>query len=153
MKTSIKFSYIFMALFFVAMSNLAFAQQEEARNRRPHHRMERGQEGRMIQIPNLSDTQQEQIKKLMTAHQKEVLPLRNEMGEKRARLKTLSTAQDADMKSINKVIDEIGALQTKLMKSKAAHHQEVRKVLDDEQRLWFDTHQREGRRHRRQHRG
>ena len=111
--------------------------------------------GMMDRIPDLTDDQKEKIRGLRTETQKQVLPLKNEIGEKEARLKTLTTAEQADMKSINQVIEEIGDLKIEIAKLKAATHQKVRAELTEDQRLFLDTHM--GKRHMRQgkrmHRG
>ena len=92
-------------------------------------------------IPNLTDEQKDQIKKLRMTQMKEVQPIRNEMMELKARFHTLSTAENPDNNEINKNIDARTALMNKLMKSKASHHQAVRKILNEEQKLFFDNRQ------------
>jgi Spy/CpxP family protein refolding chaperone len=92
-------------------------------------------------IPGLSEEQQEQIKTLRTEHMKAMQPLRNQLGEKKARLRTLTTADKVNMAEVNKVIDDIGKMQTQLMKRKEQRRQEIRKLLNDEQRVIFDAHQ------------
>lgn len=92
----------------------------------------------MQEVLNLSDEQKTQLEKLRLEHQKQMLPLRNELKEKEARLETLQTADKADMKAINAVIDEIGQIKTKMAKARAAHHQDIRNLLTEEQRIKFD---------------
>jgi len=92
-------------------------------------------------MPDLSEQQQEQIKALRVKHMEAMKPLRNELGEKKARLRTLTTADKVNMTEVNKVIDDIGKMQTQLMKLKEQHRQEIRKLLNDEQRVMFDAHQ------------
>lgn len=91
-------------------------------------------------IPGLTEEQQKQIDKFSVAHQKQMLDLRNQLQEKKARYQTLMTKDVPDMKAINQTIDEMGALKTQMMKARAEHHQMVRKDLNEEQRLFFDTH-------------
>lgn len=91
-------------------------------------------------IPNLTDEQKAKIKELHVANYKETNPLRNQLGELKAKQKTLSTAENPDMKAINANIDEITKVMNQLMKSKAAFHQKVRALLTDEQKIWFDSH-------------
>jgi Spy/CpxP family protein refolding chaperone len=91
-------------------------------------------------ISNLTDEQQSALKKLQIAHQKEMLPLRNELGEKKAKMKTLQTADNSDLKAINALIDEMSSIKTTMAKAKAAKHQAIRNLLTDEQRLQFDIH-------------
>jgi len=91
-------------------------------------------------IPDLTDQQQSTIDSLTVIHLKEMKTLRNEMGEKEARLKTLTSADNADMAAINKSIDEISVLKANMAKKREAHRQSVRGMLNEKQRLYFDTH-------------
>ena len=90
-------------------------------------------------IPDLTDDQKDQIKALRTKHQKESLPMRNEIRELHAKLITLETAETPDMKAINAMIDKIAAKKAALHKLRAKHRQEVRKVLTEDQRVIFDS--------------
>ncbi len=123
-----------------AMDSLQAQERRQMRQEMRHKREGRERGDRLSMIPDLTDEQREKIESLRTDMQKEMLPIKNELGEKRARLKTLSTAEKASMNDINRVIDEIGGLQTRMMKIRAAHHQKVRAELNEEQRLFFDTH-------------
>lgn len=96
---------------------------------------------RICSYLDLSDDQKEKVDALRLNHQKEMLPLRNELNEKKAQLKTLETVEKADMSAINKLIDDMGMLKTKIAKLHASHRQDVRSVLTEEQRLMFDTRQ------------
>ena len=93
-----------------------------------------------MMIPNLTDEQKSKIKDLKIAHFKEVQPLRNKLGELRARERTLTTADKPDMKAINANIDEITNVQNQLMKARESHRQQIRALLNDEQRIYFDMH-------------
>jgi len=92
-------------------------------------------------IPGLAEEQLEQMKTLRTEHMKALQPILNQLGEKKARLHTLTTADKVNMAEVNKVIDDIGKMHTQIMKLKEQHRQEVRKMLNDEQRVFFDSHQ------------
>jgi len=112
-----------------------------------HEMKERGSK-----IPNLTDAQKEQLKEVKIKLQKETLPLKNALGEKRARLNTLTTTEGSSDKEINKVIEEIGGLETKMMKAKIASKMEVKKFLTEEQRLFLDSrHSTEKRKHKMRH--
>jgi Spy/CpxP family protein refolding chaperone len=105
--------------------------------------MEQGdclRQDRMEANLELSDEQQINIDALKLAHQKKMLPLKNELNEKQARMKTLQTAEVPDMKAINSLIDEMGTIKTKMAKERATQHQEIRKLLTEEQRIKFDMH-------------
>lgn len=92
-------------------------------------------------IPDLTEEQREQIKTLRTEHMKVMQPLRNQAGEKKARLRTLTTSDKVNMAEVNRVIDEVGNIRTEMMKLREQHRQEIRKLLNDEQRVFFDAHQ------------
>ncbi|PLX02908.1 MAG: hypothetical protein C0594_11445 [Marinilabiliales bacterium] len=94
--------------------------------------------GHLKGIPDLTEEQQTKIEKIHLDHMKEVLPLKNEMKEKNAKLNTLTTVEKVDMNSVNAIIDEIGAIKTQLMKKRVAMEQEVRSLLTEEQRIHFD---------------
>ncbi len=95
---------------------------------------------KMIEMLGLSEEQTKQIEKLRLENQKKMLPLRNELNEKKAKMKTLETAETPDLKAINSLIDEMSVIKTKMAKDRAANHQEVRKLLNEEQRIKFDMH-------------
>jgi len=87
---------------------------------------------------NLTDDQKQKIEKLQFDHQKKVLGLKNQLGEKRAKLRTLTTADTPDTKAINALVDEMGALKTQLMKERVNMQLSIRALLTDEQKLKFD---------------
>lgn len=88
---------------------------------------------------DLSEEQIGKMEEFRTNHLKEMLPIRNEMQEKRAHLRTLTTAENVNQKEIDKVVDEIANLTSKQMKLKIAHQQQMRALLTDNQRVLFDT--------------
>lgn len=93
-----------------------------------------------MMIPDLTEAQREQMKELRIEHMKALQQLRNQMGEKKARLRTLSTGDKVSMTEINSVIEDIGRMRTQMMKLRAQHRQDIRKLLTDEQRVIFDAH-------------
>lgn len=94
---------------------------------------------RFQQLPDLSQAQKDQIKSLSIKYGKLALPIRNQVGEKMARLRTLSTEEKASLKKIYRVIDEIGALKIEMMKNQETLKQKVRALLTDEQKLMMDS--------------
>lgn len=88
--------------------------------------------------PKFTQEQMASIKALRFELEKEMVQVRNLIGEKRAQLKTLQQVDKPDMKAINSKIDEITSLQNKMMKAKAANTAKIRSLLSDEQRLMFD---------------
>ena len=97
------------------------------------------QERFLDRIPDITEDQKEQIKEIKTNHMKNVLPIRNQIQEKQAKLQTLSTANKVDMVKINKTIEEIGELKVSIAKKRAAHRQGIRNVLSEDQRVIFDS--------------
>ncbi len=92
-------------------------------------------------IPNLTDEQQQKINDLRVKHIKDVTPLKNELGEKKARMRTLQSAEKPDLNAINKLIDEMAAVRAQIQKKAAAHRVEVASLLTDEQKVYFNAHQ------------
>jgi len=88
---------------------------------------------------NLTEDQQTQMKSMMLKLQQDMLPIRNKIGENRAKLRTLSTVENADLKAINKVIDSNSQLTASMAKLRAANRQAVRNLLTEEQRIKYDT--------------
>ena len=87
---------------------------------------------------NLTDVQKEAFKQSMLTVQKQMQPLRNELGEAEAHQKTLVTAEKPDISAVNKNIDKIGALKIEMAKIQVKHRLEMRAQLTDEQKLKFD---------------
>jgi len=97
-------------------------------------------QGTFMNIPDLTDAQQTQLKEMRTAHMKEMMPLRNELKERNAHLQTLQTADKPNMNEIYAEIDKIGTIKTNMAKKHADFRQEVRKILTDDQRIYYDMH-------------
>jgi len=125
-------------ILFVGLSNTVLAQGNPDRSKGKRG-MRYYNHSQHLQIPDLSDKQKEQIKSIMLENRKAVLPLQNQLREKRARLRTLSTGDDIDMDAAEAVIEEIGDLRTEIMKKRYATRQEIRSLLTEDQRVWFDS--------------
>lgn len=108
--------------------------------------MNKGQkpERRGPEIPNLTDTQKNQLKEFHLQEMEKAQPIENIVVEKETRLNTLITAEDYDEKAINKVIEEIGDLKTDLAKLKVANQQKIKSILTEEQLIFFNKHQPKG---------
>jgi Spy/CpxP family protein refolding chaperone len=120
--------------------------EKQNRGNNPEMRMHK-QQGQPDAL-NLTDAQKESFKQSRLALEKQLQPIRNELGEAEARQRTLTTTDKPDMDAINKNIDKIGALKAQMAKLQVKHHLEMRAQLTDEQRLKFDMfrhQQREGR--------
>lgn len=137
MKTKILLFAMLMSL-----SAALVAQSVESGTRKFHGKsgqgmaMNKGRAG--MQALNLTDVQKESFKTGMLAVQKQLQPLKNELGELEARQKSLVTAEKPDQGAINKNIEKIGALRVEMAKIQTKHHLEMRAQLTDEQRLKFD---------------
>ncbi len=135
-----KVSKIYLPVF---LSLLIFAGSLFAQNRQKMGRSaEMGQRGlkkeRMMNLPGLTDEQKDKMKEVRLSGMKVMQPIRNQIGEKQARLHTLETANTVDMNAINGLIDEIASLRTAQAKIRAGNKQKMRSLLNDEQRLIFD---------------
>jgi Spy/CpxP family protein refolding chaperone len=132
--------WLLIALLFLNIGNTMAQKRDSLRSFHHGHGM-----ASMYGIPNLTEDQKTKLKELRTPHAKEVLPLKNQLAEKKAHLKTLQTAEKADLKSINSTIDEMTQLQSQIMKKRAAHTQAIRAILTDDQRIAFDMRASAGR--------
>jgi Spy/CpxP family protein refolding chaperone len=95
-------------------------------------------------VKGLTDDQKKQIDVLKQKMMKEVLPLKNQIAEKKAHLNTLSSGDNVDISAINKTIDELFLLKAEVAKKQQIFRQDVRKLLNDEQKIEFDMHQGKG---------
>ena len=128
------------ALMIMAFSVQAQQQRGPGHDRGDHTEMrEHGKPG-MPPIPGLTDEQKEQMKAIHLEVEKAALPIKNEIGEKEARLRTLVTAESYDERAINKLLEEIGSLKTDVEKLKVASIQKVKNVLNEDQLLIFYKH-------------
>ena len=139
LKTIQKPILLLTAALFIVTSGVVYAQYPRTGEnvRMPMH----GDKMPGHMIPDLTDSQKEEMKSLHADHMQAIQPLQNEIGEKQARLRTLQTADKVNMAEINKVIEDIGQIRTEMMKIRATKHQEIRSLLTDEQRVFFDAHQ------------
>ena len=94
--------------------------------------------GGLISELNLTDAQKEALKQSRIDLQKQLKPLRNELGEAEAHQKTLMTAEKPDLNAIDKNIEKIGMLKTEMAKVQVKHRLDMRAQLTDEQKLKFD---------------
>lgn len=135
---------VLMIVVLLGLTIVAFAQPKEKglersfRGPRPEMRMDKEQNGPMNGL-NLSDAQKEAFKQSMLATQKQLQPIRNELGEAEAHQKTLMSAEKPDLAAINKNIEKIGALKVEMAKIQAKHRLDMRAQLTEEQRLKFDA--------------
>lgn len=137
MKTKVLMLAVFMGLTTVMVAQPDEKGEGKSRRGSNHEmRMEeqRGHENGL----ELTDAQKEAFKQSMLAMQKQLQPIKNELGEAMAHQKTLTTAEKPDMSAINKNIEKMGDLKTEMAKIQTKLHLEMRAQLTDEQRLKFD---------------
>ncbi len=132
-KTVLKNATLLMAILFISAS--VFAQ---GGNKKQQKKKNKGTP--YLKIPDLTSEQESKLKKMHIAFQKDMLPLKNELGEKKARLKTVSTGDNVKMNEVYAVLENISAIKLNLAKKQASHRQEVRQQLNEDQQVWFDTH-------------
>lgn len=138
-----KSKIVLVALIMLIGTGLSFGQKDKMNKEKevcPHTEKEKmkGDNQHGPKIPDMTEEQEKEMKTLHLKFGQDVLPLKNEMKEKEARLISLKTAKNVDMAAINSKIEEIGQVKIQLEKKHAALEQEMRKVLTDEQRLHFD---------------
>jgi Spy/CpxP family protein refolding chaperone len=128
----------------MGLTTLLMAQPKENGSkhptRGPEHEMRMEEQGGQGNGLDLTDAQKEAFKQSRIALQKQIQPLRNELGEAEAHQKTLMTAEKPDLAAINKNIEKIGGLKTEMAKIQAKNHLDMRSQLTEEQRLKFDMH-------------
>lgn len=134
---------IFILAVLMGFSSVLMAQPERKNDSKKDAgvewkgRMHDGQNGPMKAL-NLSDAQKDAFKQSMIAMQKEIKPLRNELGEALAHQKTLVSADSPDMNAIDKNLDKIGDLKTDMAKIRVKYQLEMRAQLTPEQQIKFD---------------
>lgn len=128
---------IILTTLVLGMSLHGFAQQ--GRQNRPGPGQHGDIDRMFYRIPDMTDEQKEQIQTHRLENREAMLPIRNELNEKQARLRTLTTGDTPDVEAAVAVIEEIGALRTEQMKLQLEHRMAVRELLTDEQRVAFDT--------------
>jgi Spy/CpxP family protein refolding chaperone len=137
MKTKVLMLAVFMGLTTVLVAQPD--EKGEGKSRRgPNPEMRMGEQRGHENGLDLTDAQKEVFKQSMLDMQKQLQPIRNQLGEARAHQKTLATADKPDMAAINKNIEKMGALKTEMAKIQTKFHLEMRTQLTDEQRLKFD---------------
>ena len=118
------------------------AQQKEKKDERAargaNQEMQKKNRETVQNAINLTDAQKEAFKQSRLALEKQLQPIRNELGEAEARQRTLTTTDKPDMDAVNKNMDKIGSLKTQMAKLQTKHRLELRAQLTEEQRLMFD---------------
>jgi Spy/CpxP family protein refolding chaperone len=102
-----------------------------------------GPEGRQApcceSIPNLTPEQSAKLQELREQHDKDILPLKNELIAKRAELRNLWLQSDPDEAAIKAKQQEINELRNQLQDKMTEYRLEVGKVLTPEQRAQLQS--------------
>ncbi len=139
MKTNARMTTILLVAGIVMSASL-LAQPRNGRGYGPGFDREPGERFNRLEriIPDLTEEQKDEIRDLRTAHMKELLPLRNQMGEIRARQRTLMSEVPVDQKAVEKLIDEKTAMMNTMMKTRTDHKVAIRNVLTEEQQVYLN---------------
>jgi len=137
-KINVISSATLMLLVMMTIGTLSFAQGGSGNGR------EQNPGGFCMNIPDLTQEQQDKIEAMRTTHQKTMLVNRNQLNVKKAQLEQLMTADKPDAAAINKMIDEMSVIKTEMQKKKAEHRLAVRSLLTDAQRVAFDSQRNRG---------
>lgn len=124
----------------------SFAQDQPLKGEGHPHKMhaEKGKrKGMMADIPNLTEDQKAQIKKIKAESRKNAEPQREEMKNLRMKLQELKTAENPDQKQINELIDKSAKMKAEIDKSKTASELKIRSILTPEQRKLVDEKRKE----------
>jgi len=90
-------------------------------------------------IPNLTPEQSTKLTELRQQHEKDVLPLRNELTAKHAELRNLWLQGNPDQAAIKAKQQEINDLRNKLQDIGTEHRLEVGKILTPEQKAQLQS--------------
>lgn len=105
------------------------------------HSNQGNQHQQMMNMLDLNEEQSEQIETIHLNGQKSMLPLRNTLREKNARLRTLTTSESYDEKAVNEVIEEISEIRAAMLTMRTSHRRQIRELLTEEQHIKFDSFQ------------
>jgi len=89
--------------------------------------------------PNLTPEQSAKLQELRERHDKEALPLKNELIAKRAELRNLWLQGNPDEAAIKAKQQEINDLRDKLQDTMTGHRLEVGKILTPEQQAQLES--------------
>ena len=90
-------------------------------------------------IPNLTETQREDVKNIREKTEKENQPIRTELQNSLKKHDELMKKEKADMNAINNNLKVIADKRLVIAKNLAKMHQDTRVLLDEEQRNWYDA--------------
>lgn len=89
----------------------------------------------------LTDAQKEKMKAIRLSFMKEITPLKNELGEKKAKMKTLTSVEKANKSKVYDVIEDIAKIKAQIAKKHFDKTEKIKEILTDEQRTIFISQQ------------
>ncbi|MCU4157626.1 hypothetical protein J1N10_16740 [Carboxylicivirga sp. A043] len=89
-------------------------------------------------INNLTDEQQENLKKERVKFQTEIQAEKNQLGELLAKKRTIETTEPISQKNLDKILTDINTVKTSMAKKRALHQQTIKSYLTDEQVLAYN---------------
>jgi Spy/CpxP family protein refolding chaperone len=92
-----------------------------------------------LNLPDLTEDQNAQIKKLRLIQMGSMTPLKNQLREKKARLETILTTMPVDLNAADAIVDEMGKIHTAMLKAMIRHDQALRDLLTPDQQVIFDS--------------
>jgi Spy/CpxP family protein refolding chaperone len=92
-------------------------------------------------LPDITEEQKAEIKKIHLNRMKEVQPMKDEIKINRAKLNALVKEDDPDMKEITGLVEANGKLMTQVQILQIESKIKVRSLLTEEQKVIFDAHQ------------
>ncbi len=93
-----------------------------------------------LDVPDLTEKQQEKILELRAEQIQESAKHRAEMDKLRAEKRSLMLESTPDSDKLNSVIDEMTQLRAKQLKKNVANRQRIREELTENQRIYFDNY-------------
>lgn len=131
-----KKEHVLVVLLVWLIAGVGVAQQQGTRGDKGPR--DRGM-GPLMEIADLTEQQKEAIKKIHLENLKATQSLRNEMGEKEARLQTLRSDNSATKNDLLALASEIGDLRKELYLARVEKQFDVRALLTEDQKVMFDN--------------
>lgn len=123
--------------FMIAISNVAIAQQTNmpaGKSSGDQTIQNQTSSGRISFWQSLSPDQKKQIRQLRIDKEKQMLALRNQIGQKRIEMMEINNADKPEEQAINKKEEEIWGIQDQMRQLKRASKQKFLSILTPEQR-------------------
>jgi Spy/CpxP family protein refolding chaperone len=111
--------------------------------RGPRFNDDNDQKGRFeCRIPDLTEEQESKIDELRTSHWNEMKTFHADLDILKAEMQKLKVSDKPDQSAIDGKIKEMGAIKTQMAIAANHHHLAVRELLTDDQKVFFDRHDR-----------